>query len=105
MRASEFTRHRDRIEADTGKKGDKYREAMASLLKRARAVLVVVNDKIVGYRMTDGSFVCLKKRFATMGAADYALERITESPRTDKIPVRVYQCERCNGWHLTSKRS
>lgn len=50
---------------------------------------------------------CVKVRFNNFDEANAELRRILETthfkPWKDKKPSRVYECEKCKGWHLTSK--
>lgn len=48
---------------------------------------------------------CLKQPYPDQGTARLALESIRKqkSPSATKMPRRVYPCDRCEGWHLTSK--
>ena len=43
-----------------------------------------------------------KRRFKDLERAKQALSSIRESPRA-RAPHRYYYCERCNGWHLSSR--
>lgn len=47
-----------------------------------------------------------KRRFEFREAAEGALEAIRRDPaalQRPKLPVRVYRCRHCEGFHLTSK--
>lgn len=44
--------------------------------------------------------VTRKRRFKSEGAG---LRFIAELGENCAAPMRVYQCQRCGGWHLTSK--
>lgn len=108
MRASEFARRVARIDSDKGLKfrphGRGYRrKAIRALLKRSGAALIVPNGRFVGYRMKDGSVVCVKQRFHTRASAEVELARIGRHASHDYVPVRAYCCEWCGGWHLTSR--
>ena len=46
--------------------------------------------------------VCTKRRFPTFTAAFSALVAAKRSPNTNRHEQRVYPCEGCGGWHLTS---
>jgi len=49
---------------------------------------------------------CVKNAFRTQAEARTGLNRWQEADPTDnKVPHRVYPCDRCDGWHLTRKRS
>jgi hypothetical protein len=51
--------------------------------------------------------MCPKEFFINEGDAKYRLDHIRKTTikhnRTNKIPIRVYECDRCGYWHLTSK--
>lgn len=47
---------------------------------------------------------CLKKPHPNQFAALRALEMIRTTGKPGKQPVRVYPCQDCSSWHLTSKR-
>jgi len=78
---------------------------MRQLVKRARAVIMIVNGKVVGYRMTDGSVACVKVRYPDDVRAQIDLARIRAVTNHGYVPVRAYRCEHCSGWHLTSRRA
>lgn len=44
-----------------------------------------------------------KYRFATARAAHLAVNQAFWGKRTKKRPRRVYYCDRCQGYHLSSK--
>lgn len=44
-----------------------------------------------------------KKRFMTEIEATMAMLRIQGTSTHDVVPIRVYPCPDCHGWHLTSK--
>lgn len=48
---------------------------------------------------------CQKQPYPDQGTARLALESIRKqrSPTNTKTPRRVYPCDRCEGWHLSSK--
>lgn len=50
---------------------------------------------------------CTKAYYPDQGSARVALTSIREKARSKlrsgKLPVRVYPCDQCNGWHLTAK--
>ena len=45
-----------------------------------------------------------KVRYNTACAAYKVLRSITWGRRTKKVPTRVYHCDDCQGYHLTSRR-
>lgn len=103
MHASEFKRRHQRIVVEA--RGNKRREnrAFAQLVKRARAAVVIANRRIIGYRMRDGSVACVKIRYRSEVDAALDLSRIRAASNHSHIPVRVYRCGFCFGWHLTSR--
>lgn len=49
---------------------------------------------------------CSKQPYPDQASARLALEAIREGAKPGvKAPIRVYPCDRCDGWHLTAKRS
>lgn len=46
--------------------------------------------------------LCEKICFPSKGDARRELKRIRERTQEHKKPIRVYECEKCSGWHLTS---
>ena len=48
---------------------------------------------------------CPKEFFISESDAKYRLKFIrSHSTRSEKIPIRAYECDRCGYWHLTSKQ-
>lgn len=45
---------------------------------------------------------CTKKQYVSKKVAREALQRIRDAPGDHKKPIRSYECEKCNAWHLTS---
>lgn len=43
-----------------------------------------------------------KKRYVTEIEAQMVLLRIQSRSTHDTVPIRVYPCPDCHGWHLTS---
>jgi hypothetical protein len=50
---------------------------------------------------------CEKAFYLDQAAARLALSKVREKAartgRTGRLPVRVYPCDVCDGWHLTAK--
>jgi hypothetical protein len=46
---------------------------------------------------------CGKKSFSNKKSAENKLLAIQKDHKEKKKPVRVYRCEKCRQWHLTSK--
>ena len=50
---------------------------------------------------------CTKAYYSDQASARLALAAIKEKAqkkaRTGKLPIRVYPCDVCDGWHLTAK--
>jgi hypothetical protein len=104
MNAAQFCARRSRIERDNHKRSKRYQVMMAHLVRDAKAALVVRERRIVGYRLPNGQIVCIKKRFATEEKAADVLRLIQSDPTvTGHIPVRIYPCPQCHGYHLTSQ--
>lgn len=102
MNLSAFTRQRIRIERRFTP-GAKRERAMAHLVADALAVLVVHERRMVAWRLQCGTIVCVKRRYPNHDAAVQSLERIRDSSEREHLPQRVYRCERCSGWHMTSQ--
>ena len=47
---------------------------------------------------------CLKNPYPNQVSALRALDAIRERGKEGSQPVRVYPCQECSRWHLTSKR-
>lgn len=53
---------------------------------------------------TTRSHACGKVRYPDHASAVKALHTIkTVGVQRDRTPARAYQCDRCLGWHLTSR--
>lgn len=54
------------------------------------------------------STTCVKQSYPDQETARTALARIREKQAakrpSSELPVRVYPCDRCLGWHTTAKR-
>lgn len=49
---------------------------------------------------------CTKVPYRTQASARSALEKWCEARPDDRnVPTKVYPCDRCDGWHLTSKKA
>lgn len=99
MQRHTFARHLGRIQA----KGRHQNKARAALVRRARAATIIQGGKVIGWRLPDGSVICVKRRYSTREAALLDLARITRVATHSHIPVRAYACPYCRGYHLTSK--
>lgn len=77
--------------------------ALCQLVQRVGAATVVEGNRIVGYRMRDGSMACSKVRYVTAADAATDLKRIALLPTGGHKPVRAYSCPWCRGFHLTSR--
>lgn len=104
MNASEFARQRARLTREYHGRGRKYNRALAHLVRDARAALVVMDRKVVGYRLPTGEMVCVKHRYRSEDEATRAMQRIQEeAPEGQRVPLRVYPCPHCRGFHTTSQ--
>lgn len=105
MNGAQFARARALVERKP-MTARRRRRALAHLVREARAAVVIVGGKEVGFRTPDGFVVCVKRRHATMEAAQAELDDIHRFPtsRGAHVPVRAYHCPACKGWHLTSAK-
>jgi hypothetical protein len=46
---------------------------------------------------------CTKEKYISKKVAQSHLNWIRENSKAKTIPVRVYECNICTSWHLTSK--
>ncbi|WP_441253659.1 hypothetical protein [Bradyrhizobium sp. 613_E4_N2_2] len=99
MQCHKFARQLARIDGN----GKHRRKALAALVRRSGAASILSHNRVVGWRMRDGSVVCAKHRYASHESAAVDLARITHVATHKHIPVRVYPCPSCRGFHLTSK--
>lgn len=105
MNAAQFSRARERIERDDHKGEHFQRHALARLVLRARGIRIVAKNKVIGWRLVDGSVVCAKRRFVTRDAGENYMLCIQAQEGKANAPRRVYQCDFCSGFHLTSQIS
>lgn len=75
------------------------RRARAQLLKDVGATAVPGTDHL---DMPNGR-ICAKRRFPTFTTAFQALTDTWKSPNPKRHEKRVYPCDHCAGWHLTSR--
>lgn len=70
--------------------------------RKARRALgsTAVAAGLVGFQMPPKAKACGKRRCATYDDAVAYLLRIA---RKTKDPLRIYQCDACEGWHLTKR--
>lgn len=47
---------------------------------------------------------CRKVSFADEKSANDYLQRLSKTSIREVVPQRAYLCEKCNAWHLTSKK-
>lgn len=104
MNGRRFAAKRARILARP--RSDRHaRRAIEHLARECDAQPVFVHGRLVAHVMPDGFVVCEKRRYATERAALDELEntRAFAHLHPNKIPVRVYRCPSCSGWHTTSR--
>jgi len=102
MNAAEFARRRSRIERQHN--GKRRQRELAHLVRDARAALVILDRKVVGYRLPNGEMVCVKERHRSEDDATADMLRIQAANwNGHRVPVRAYPCPYCHGWHLTSQ--
>jgi hypothetical protein len=70
---------------------------------RVGAAAIIEGNRVVGYRMRDGSVACVKVRYRDEVEAKLDLLRIAAAPNHGHKPIRVYRCPWCAGWHSTSR--
>lgn len=102
MNLSAFTRQRVRIERRFPA-GAKRERAMSHLVADADAVVIVLHGRVIAWRLPCGIVVCVKRRYPNHQAAAQDLERIRDASTRHHLPHRVYHCEICSGYHLTSQ--
>lgn len=90
--------HRPRSERHT-------RRAIERLARECGAQPVYVGRKLVAHEFPDGFVVCEKRRYRDHAAAMAELRNVHAFAHLHdhKLPGRAYQCERCGGWHVTSR--
>lgn len=104
MNAAEFSRRRARIESNHNGRTKRYKRELAHLVRDARAALVVMHHKVVGWRLPNGEMVCIKDRYRDEASALHDMERIQAANWSrSRVPVRAHHCAHCHGWHLTSQ--
>lgn len=103
MNAAQFSRARQRIEREAKERKGYGPKALRKLVRESRAVTVIWGRRIIGWRMKDGAMVCKKDRYATREQATGMMLAIQAEHGKHGKPRRAYQCEFCNGWHLTSR--
>lgn len=103
MHASTFNRERRKIERQSRGKHARERRALQHLVRRVGAAAIIEGNRIIGYRMRDGSVACSKVRYRTDVDAQLDLVRIHRLPNNGHKPIRFYRCPWCHGYHLTSR--
>lgn len=104
MNAHQFIRQRVRIEQRFAP-GRKRQDAIANLVRDARAAVILIHRKAIGYRMTTGEVVCIKHRYRTHEDAVETMAKIhAATGGAGHVPVRAYPCPYCKGFHLTSRQ-
>lgn len=103
MNAGEFAKRRARIEHEHRRRKGYAARALNALVREAGAIIIIMHNKVVGWRMPSGQVVCMKRRYRTEPQAMLELESVRRDPLTPKIPGRFYLCPHCHGWHLTSQ--
>lgn len=102
MNSHQFAREMGKLVREEVRGAEHVRRAKLKLIQRAGAV-PMGRVKIKGYRLPDGSAVCVKHRYKSAAVAAGALAQIAAMPGRKTTPVRVYFCSFCRGFHLTSK--
>lgn len=70
---------------------------------KTRGDFLIIETKVYSPRETRKKIVgCSKLGYINKKEANFALRGIRENPKTDKVPIRSYECEICGAWHHTS---
>lgn len=104
MNAHQFARQMMRIEQRFGSSTKQSRKALQKLVSRERAAHIIIHGKVTGFRLRDGRIVCKKRRFTSPETAVREMKHIALTSKRTRIPIRAYQCEECQGFHLTSRQ-
>lgn len=104
MRASKFQDLRRSIERQFHDQPSKVRRALNHLVMRNALATIVMDRRVIGWRMSTGEIVCVKARYSTEQLALKSMSHIVSLQDSGRIPVRVYQCDYCLGWHMTSQK-
>lgn len=105
MGASKYSRDRKRIYEEAATRGLGWRKAaLKRLNKEYGAQPIRRAGKLVGVRLDeDRGVICKKKAFKSAELAEAALEQIERyRPAEGVKPCRVYECQFCGKFHLTS---
>ena len=102
MNLATFTRQRVRIERRFPA-GAKRQRALWHLVVDAGAIPLFNHGRVTGWRLQCGAIVCAKRRYPNHVAAMQDLARIVHVSNRPHLPHRVYHCELCGGYHLTSQ--
>lgn len=103
MNVREFMKHRGRIERKYQNESQR-RTAIRHLVREAGAAVVIMGGKMTGWRLKDGTIVCVKRRHKDEAGAQEEMARAHSSNwNGHRVPTRAYKCPHCHGWHLTSQ--
>lgn len=83
----------------------KIKGSFASEIVEKEELLKLISD-LKSINVVNKKPLCIKRRYETKEQADIELRRILETnykPWKTKKPTRIYFCDDCNSWHLTSK--
>lgn len=103
MNAGEFAKRRALIDRERGRGKQYAARALNALIREAKAVAVFASGRLVAWRLPNGQIVCRKRRYAEQLGAELALSILVRHSSAKKVPCRVYMCDYCRGWHLTSQ--
>lgn len=81
------------------------RKAIAKMAREAGGVPVYVGAKLVGHEFPDGFVVCELRRYRDEAHAMDELQgvRAFAHLHDHRLPRRAFLCDRCGGWHTTSR--
>jgi len=82
------------------KQWKKNRPDIYEYIKENMELLLSLGDQPVND--TQLTFVCDKIHYASENMARDHLKKIRDKEQAHNKPIRVYECEKCNQWHLTS---
>ena len=92
------------IKTQDGRGKSWAKKALRRLDEEFGAEEINCGNKRVGVELDSGKVICKKKTFKSVQAAESVLTQIALAAegRPEGTPSRAYQCQHCNGWHLTS---
>jgi hypothetical protein len=105
VNASRFIKQRRDIERRFRDTPGRITKAISKLVNEAGATVIVIEKRVIGWRLKTGEIICVKSRYATEATAGLQLKFLAETNVGTRVPIRVYRCEHCHGWHVTSQQA